>query len=104
MKKVLFVYGLVLMLSGCGEKEYYCESGDQLKGSSCVSTQKTPAQVQYYCEGYFGLVDGNRCYAQSFNGNKTYSPVPAKEKYYCTSGYLQGTNCIIETTYNAGER
>lgn len=99
MKKVLFVSIITLLfVTGC-EKEYYCDSGDTLKGTSCITQKKTPAQVEYYCSiSSYSLV-GNKC--EKSYGMAGKISIAADTRYYCTSGYLQGSSCIIETTYNA---
>ena len=97
---------LIIVVTGCGgsiAKEYYCDNGDTLKGTSCVKQNTTPAQVQYNCngKGNYSHLEGNRCVYYAIYG--TFS-VAANETYYCSSGYLDGSSCIIESTYNAYER
>ena len=97
MKKFIIISLIPLFcicLTGCGQ--YRCDSGDELKGTTCISTKTTPAQREYYCNlsGYY--LTGNRCV------NKWGVEYDAKKRYYCTSGYLNDNNeCVIETTYNA---
>lgn len=89
----------LILITGCISKEYYCDSGDILKGTSCISQNETPAQIEYYCSDLQYHLSGNKCY-RNFGSAGTLS-IRADERYYCTSGYLKGHKCIIETTYNA---
>lgn len=100
MKKTLSLV-LLLLITGCS-KEYYCDNGDTLKGTTCVTKNTTPPQVQYYCSKSGYHLSEDRCISD-FGGYYAIS-IMADKKYYCTSGYLKGNYCIIETTYNAYER
>ena len=102
MKKVFFVIGILLILTTGCSKEYYCDDGDILKGTSCISERKTPAQIEYYCSMSQYYLNGDKCVRNFGSAGSLY--VNANKRYYCTSGYLSGTVCIIETSYNAYER
>ena len=101
MKKVIILFWGFLLLMGCSiihQKEYYCDEDDELKGTTCIKKHVTNAQEQYYCDGHtYTRLDGNRCCSQYFC-------VAANVRYYCSNGYQYGSDCIIETTYNAYER
>ena len=102
MKKIVFFIGIVLLLiTGCS-KSYYCDSGDTLKGSTCITERTTPAQIEYYCTVSQYYLEGTRCVRDFGMAGKLY--LNTSQRYYCTSGYLSGTQCIIESTYNAYER
>ena len=102
MKKCLFLIVLILFLtSGCN-KEYYCDNGDTLKGTTCITKKTTPAQIEYYCTMKQAYLIGNRCLI--YYGSYANYSVDAQARYYCTDGYLSGSSCIIESTYNAYER
>lgn len=101
MKKILklsCIIILLILITGCGEKEYYCHNGDTLKGTSCVSKNYSPASPVYTCRYQAGtyLVGDQCCYRSS--NICLYAKV---DSYICSSGYLDGDKCITETTYNA---
>lgn len=104
MKKILnlsFVVVISFLITGCGENEYFCDDGDILKGTSCITKRQSNAQIEYYCDSYFNILEGTRCTVRNFDGTMSSVNVPAKQRYTCSSGYLEGRKCIIETTYNA---
>ena len=52
MKKIclaLIVLFLCTACTGVLKKEYYCDSGDELKGTSCIKKNRTPATPKYAC-------------------------------------------------------
>lgn len=102
MKKIIVLILLVITLSGC-KAEYYCYENDILRGKTCIIQHTTPAQISYDCSNYSRndfILKGDKCCAQ----NSNMFCYPAAKKYNCPSGYLDGTNCIIETTYDAPKK
>ena len=105
MKKkisVVLLCGVILLgVCGCGNetsKEYYCDNEEhELRGTTCVIKTKQQAQFQYTCSKGETLV-GSKC--RSFSGITT----SADKEYYCVQGILDGSWCIIESTYNAKTR
>ena len=101
MKKILSlscIIVLFMIIAGCGEKEYYCDNGDTLKGTSCVSKNSSPASPMYTCRYQAGTyLVGDQCCYHSSN-----ICLNAKvDSYTCSSGYLEGNKCVTETVYNA---
>lgn len=101
MKKILSLICIIVLsmiITGCGEKEYYCDNGDTLKGTSCISKNTSPATPVYTCRDQASTyLVGDQCCYRSSN-----ICLNAKvDSYTCSSGYLEGNSCITETTYNA---
>ena len=68
IKKISLIVLLcfILGVSGCGNKEveYYCDSEEhELRGKTCVITEKVKARHRYYCDSsLYSELRGNRCY------------------------------------------
>lgn len=99
MKKIIILFLLGLSLCGC-KNEYYCENGDILRGNICIIQRTTPAQVVYSCENKDGYILKNDKCCNASPLHSSYC-IEADKSYLCSSGYLSGSNCIIETTYDA---
>ena len=98
-KKLILLILMEIILTGCSA-EYYCYDNDILKNKTCIMQHTTPATISYDCSNYSRndfILKGDKCCAQ----NSNMFCHPAAKKYTCPSGYLDGTNCIIETTYDA---
>ena len=102
MKKIIVLILLGITLSGC-KAEYYCYENDILRGKTCIIQHTTPAQVIYSCENKDGyILQNDKC----CNASPLHSSfcIEADKSYTCSNGYLSGTNCIIETTYDAPKK
>lgn len=102
MKKILLLI-IIMFCTACsiGEKTYYCDDGDELKGTTCIKKNSTPAISNYTCKRHPGTyLNGNQCVSYSFSSIAFNADV---DSYTCYSGYLDGDECIIETSYNAYE-
>lgn len=95
MKKFLFIPIVIIFVTGCGPKKYYCKEGDTLQGDKCIYKEEKSAYKESYCpEGY--IIIGEVCYQ---NGVRR---MFATIKYSCPNGgTLQGKKCIIFKSYDA---
>lgn len=119
---LLFLVLAFLIISGCHGKdiEYYCNVGDELTTDNlCIHESITDPNKKYVC--YSGKLVYDKCvseytttasfrrvcpygYTRGLNGvctNARGGMVISNYEYYCYSGKLVGTNCVIETTTNA---
>lgn len=109
MKKISLIVLLcfiILGVSGCGNKEveYYCDSEEhELRGKTCVITEKVRARERYYCDSSnYTRLEGKRCYSTDYYTSGL--SIPADVEYYCDTGILDRIYCIIEKTYDAKSR
>lgn len=74
-------------------REYYCEDGEEYDSTNntCSKYVEFEAEKEIECDYGYEL-DGDRCVNLE---TEDYG------RYYCKQGVLQGTSCVITTTYNA---
>lgn len=89
MKKTLLLCGLLIILTGCGEKELYCEKGTLKDGKCEITNTSTP---KYSCEDGYTL-DGTTCVHKE--------DTEAVETKSCNDGYtLKGDTCVSDKSYS----
>lgn len=74
-------------------KDYYCEDDAEFDSSNntCSKYEKLEAEQEITCDFGYDL-ENDKCVA---------TEIEDYNRYYCTEGMLQGTNCVITITYKA---
>ncbi len=102
--KILIILLLLVcfLLVGCGDSDeyvYYCDEGDTLKDETCIHKEVKSANIICKNGCYLDTVRGG-CIKHD-GGSLTVYACPTY--YDCPKGTLIGSQCTIETRYNASK-
>lgn len=91
---LLMIMLIVLIVVLVNNAQLQCEDGDELRGKSCITENSFKATPIYKCSISQQTLIGDKCC--SSDGRC----LDARVDYYtCSSGYLEGHSCIVETVY-----